>query len=52
MNKDLKDPARVRFFPYVLNAYNIFVLVKEMASHWPSMNKNMVQSQVEKGNNI
>ena len=52
MNKDLKDPARVMFFAYVVNAYNIYVLIKEMASHWPSMKENMGQSRVEKGNNI
>ena len=52
MNKDLKDPARVMFFPYVVNAYNIYVLMKEMASHWPSMKENMGQNRVEKGNNI
>ena len=33
MNNGLKDPARVMFFPYVVNAYNIYVLIKEMASH-------------------
>ena len=52
MNKDLKDPARVMFFAYVVNAYNIYVLIKEMASHWPSMKENMGQSRVEKSNNI
>ena len=52
MNKDLKDPARVMLFPYVVNAYNIYVLIKEMESHWPSMKENMSQSRVEKGNNI
>ena len=52
MNKHLKDPARVMFFAYVVNAYNIYVLIKEMASHWPSMKENMGQSRVEKGNNI
>ena len=52
MNKDLKDPARVRFFPYVVNAYNIYVLIKEMESHWPGMKENLGQSRVEKGNNI
>ena len=52
MNKDLKEPARVRFFPYVVNANNIYVLIKEMESHWPSMKENMGQSRVEKGNNI
>ena len=49
MNKDLKNPARVMFFAYVVNAYNIYVLIKEMASHWPSMKENMGQSRVEKG---
>ena len=43
MNKDLKDPARVGLFPYVVNAYNIYVLFKEMASHWPGMKENMGQ---------
>ena len=52
MKKDLKDPVRVMFFPYVVNAYNIYVLIKEMASHWPSMKENMGQNRVEKGNNI
>ena len=52
MNNDLKDRARVMFFPYVVNAYNIYVLIKEMASHWPSMKENMGQNRVEKGNNI
>ena len=52
MNKDLKDPARVMFFPYVVYAYNIYILIKEMASHWPSMKENIGQSRVEKGNNI
>ena len=41
MKKDLKDPVRVMFFPYVVNAYNIYVLIKEMASHWPNMKENM-----------
>ena len=52
MNNDLKDPSRVMFFPYVVIAYNIYVLIKEMASHCPSMKENMGQSRVEKGNNI
>ena len=52
MNIDLKDPARMMFFPYVMIAYNIYVLIKEMESHWPSMKEIMGQSQVEKGNNI
>ena len=52
MNKDLKDPTGVMFFPYVVNAYNIYVLIKEMASHWSSMKENMGQRRVEKGNNI
>ena len=52
MNKDLKDLVRVMFFPYVVNAYNIYVLMKEMASHWPTMKENMGQSRVEKGNDI
>ena len=52
MYNDLKDPARVMLFPYVVIAYNIYVLIKEMASHWPSMKENMGQSRVEKGNNI
>ena len=52
MNKDLKDPARVRLFPYVVNAYNIYVLIKEMASHRPSMKENVGQTLVEKGNNV
>ena len=52
MNKDLKDPTRVRFFPYVVNADNIYVLIKEMASHWPGMKENMGQTLVEKGNNV
>ena len=50
MNKDLKDPANMRLFPYVVNAYNIYVLIKEMASHWPSMKENVGQTLVEKGN--
>lgn len=52
MNNDLKDPARVRFFPYVVTAYNIYVLIKGMASHWLSTKENMGQSRLEKGNNI
>ena len=52
MNKDLEDPTRVMFFPYVVNAYNIYVLMKEMASHWPSMKENIGQNWVEKGKNI
>jgi hypothetical protein len=52
MNNDLKDPARVMFFSYVVIAHNIYVLIKEMASHWPSMKENMGQSRVENGNNI
>ena len=52
MNKGLKDPVRVMLFPYVVNAYNTYVLIKEMASHWPSMKENMGQGRVEKGNNI
>ena len=48
MNKDLKDPARVRLSPYVVNAYNIYVLIKEMESHWPSMKENVGQTLVEK----
>ena len=52
MEKDLKDPASVMFFAYVVYAYNIYVLIKEMASHWPSMKENMGQNRVEKGNNI
>ena len=52
MNKDLKDPARVMFFAYVVNAYNIYVLIKEMASHWPSMKENVGPTLLEKGNNV
>ena len=52
MNKDLKIPTRVMFFPYVVNAYNNYILIKEMESHWPSMKENMGQSRFEKGNNI
>ena len=52
MNKDLKDPSRVIFLAYVVNAYNIYVLIKEMASRWPSMKENVDQSRVQKGNNI
>ena len=52
MNKDLEDPSRVTFFPYVVNAYNIYVLIKEMASHWPSMKENVGQTLVEKGHNV
>jgi hypothetical protein len=39
------------FFPYVVIAHNIYVLIKEMASLWPSMKENMGQTRVEKGNN-
>ena len=52
MNKDLKDPTRLMFFPYVVNAYNIYVLIKEMENHWPSMKENVGQTLVEKGNNV
>ena len=52
MNKDLKDPSRVIFLAYVVNAYNIYVLIKEMASLWPSMKENMGHSRVEEGKNI
>ena len=48
MNKDLKDPARVMFFPYVVNAYNIYVLIKEMASHWPSMKEIWVKAELKR----
>ena len=52
MNNDLKDLARVMFFSYVVIDYNIYVLIKEMVIHWPSMKENMGQSQVENNNNI
>ena len=48
MNKYLKDPARVMFFAYVVNAYNIYVLIKEMASHWPSMKEIWVKTELKR----
>ena len=48
MNNDLKDPARVMFFPYVVNAYNIYVLMKEMASHWPTRKKIWVKTELKR----
>ena len=52
MNSDLKDPTRMMFFPSVVIAYNIHVLIKEITSHWPGMKENVGQNRVEKGNNI